>query len=560
MATKLWYEPSIIDSNRNNHFKPITFGSARFLGKKEALFLRLSEEGEGGKICPYIGTFIPENSIGSEHLHYADNSKSKIYARTPSNSNDDELQRCTGHIITFGSTRAGKGTGQIITNLLSWQGSVFVLDVKGENYLHSEGYRENKIGQNIFRFAPFEKYSNIWNPILYIRANLNRAEATHEERCQEEEDARYLANLIITSSGSKNDQFWEEKAKMLLVGLLIHIRTANLIENDDDIADPDKKHVLRERSMSELVRLNTLPPDDFLSLLGDMSESDTPQVQMVGNSFQGFLSDGGKLGQSIRSMLMKHLDVWGYERVHRVTYKLSTTKDDREPAINDFKFSQMRDGKTTFYLIIPPEYLSEYRSVLRVMIGCAIRELKDSFKLSKLDPDKPPVLFLLDEFAQLAYMKPIEEGLAYLAGYDVRLWFFLQDINQLKSNYPNSWESFFANTEFKCFFGVNDINTAKLVSEMAGTSTVENISNSNGTLVNTPNWSQEAQARNLTIATTMVSRSLMTPGEVLNLHANKQIIFIKSLSPMFLDLPKYYECPILKEKSEIQPSEEIDFL
>ena len=68
--------------------------------------------------------------------------------------------------------------------------------------------------QKVVRFAPFEKDSEIWNPLMSIRVKLNGTELTTEEQCQEEEDARYLTNLLITPSGSHNDVFWESSAKV----------------------------------------------------------------------------------------------------------------------------------------------------------------------------------------------------------------------------------------------------------------------------------------------------------------------------------------------------------
>lgn len=532
---------------------PKTFGSSGFLDSKFVTQTRLNEKGEGKSSCPYVGAIPPKTiqEIGA----YRKEPLIEIFARPPETRNyiaSDQLQSGTGHIITFGTTRSGKGTGQIIPNLLQWNGSVLVLDIKGENYLKSAGYRAEDLQQNVIRFSPFERESHIWNPIKSIRTIEDWENSDWNERCQEEEDARYLANLIIVSSGSKNDQFWEVKAKSLLVGLLLHVSTAALAISTTTKESESHQHRVKQRSMREITRLITLEPDDFQSMLKDMSDSDRTLVRQVGTGFQGYLKREGKLGESIKAMLIRHLDVWSYERVHRVTYKPSANEDDNEPGINDFDFSRMRDGNTSFYLIIPPEYLSEYRSVLRVLIGSAIRELKNSYIQSKTNPsysDKPPVLFLLDEFAQLANMSPIEEGLSYLAGYDVRLWLFLQDINQLKVNYPDSWESFLANTEFKCFFGVNDINTAKLVSEMTGTKTIPNLSNTKGSAVG-----------DNTVTHGYIGRPLLTPDEVLHMHPNNQIVFIKSLYPLCLDLPKYYNCNKLKGRSELPPPQDISFI
>jgi type IV secretion system protein VirD4 len=43
-----------------------------------------------------------------------------------------------GHILTCAPTGAGKGIGAVIPNLLTYPGSAFVLDLKGENFaVHS---------------------------------------------------------------------------------------------------------------------------------------------------------------------------------------------------------------------------------------------------------------------------------------------------------------------------------------------------------------------------------------------------------------------------------------
>lgn len=206
--------------------------------------------------------------------------------------------------------------------------------------------------------------------------------------------------------------------------------------------------------------------------------------------------------------------------------------------------------------------------MLRVLVGCAMRELRMSYRQAAAD--KPPVLFLLDEFPQLAYMRPIEEALLYLAGYDVRFWFFVQDISQLQMHYPNSWRTFFANTGTQCFFGVSDIQTANLVSEMAGTTTVYNYSFGNSVTASEStsgsqttgssrswggsnnygngghSWSSSSgggSSESYTSGRSSVSagrssqvnfvgRRLITPDEVMRLHDYEQIIFMKGLKPI----------------------------
>ena len=102
-----------------------------------------------------------------------------------------------------------------------------------------------------------------------------------------------------------------------------------------------------------------------------------------------------------------------------------------------------------------------------------MRDLRASYNEIR-DRAKPPVLCLLDEFPQLGYMQPIEEALLYIGSYAVKFWFFIQDLSQMQEHYDKRWRQFLANCGARTFFGVSDQETAKLVSEMSGQTTVKN--------------------------------------------------------------------------------------
>lgn len=559
---------------------PATFGTASFMERPELISLKLQERGEGATLCPYVGGLASGNAPGDR--------VSTIYARAVSAVGDTDRQKLTksnGHLLTVAPSRAGKGTGQIIPNLLRWTGSVLVLDVKGENYLQTAGCRQNKLGQRVLRFAPFEEASSVWNPLMSIRANPGARSTPVEE-----EDARYLTNLLVPPSGVGSDEFWENSAKNFLEGLLLFVRTKELRRDPPDPDDPEDCCLPRERSMAEVRRLLTLDDEGFDALLTTMGHSSRTLIAQAGNALKRQMKGDGKTGISIMSVALERTSVWGYTRLQKVTHKAG---EDGEPAANDFSFSDLRDGNTSLYLIIPPDYLTEYRSVLRVMIGMAMRELRMSYK-TYANKDVPPVLFLLDEFPQLAYMRPIEEALLYLAGYGVRFWFFVQDTSQLQTHYKNSWRTFFANTGTQCFFGVSDIATANLVSEMAGSSTVHNLSYGGSATMSSgdsgsrafgssssssTSWSasgggsSETEGSSETYTTgwnsslavgssrqlSYVARRLIMPDEVLRMHDQEQIIFMKGLKPIRATRVPWHAVDQLIELGNLSPPQEVDF-
>lgn len=59
------------------------------------------------------------------------------------------------------------------------------------------------------------------------------------------------------------------------------------------------------------------------------------------------------------------------------------------------------------------------------------------------------VLMILDEFAGLQRMTSIENAVAQIAGFGVKLFFVLQTLEQLKRVYKDGWETFLANAGLK---------------------------------------------------------------------------------------------------------------
>jgi type IV secretion system protein VirD4 len=123
---------------------------------------------------------------------------------------------------------------------------------------------------------------------------------------------------------------------------------------------------------------------------------------------------------------------------------------------------------TTVYLILPADRLESYANYLRLVVTSALRTLLRSPPSSTL----PPVLFMLDEFAQLGYLPPIENAMGIARGFGVQLWPFLQDLNQLHALYKDRWQTFIGNAAALTAFGPRDLFTARYLSDLCGTKTV----------------------------------------------------------------------------------------
>lgn len=552
-----WDDDRLVNQPRPNikTFIPTTFGSADFASLHEIQCYGLTQQGQGRTLAPFVGTI----SNGS-----SPEASPRVFGRSPSSI---ELLS-SNHSITIAKTQAGKSSGQLTINLLEYPGPTLVNDPKGELYSRTAGYRATELGHKVYRFAPEAEDTDVFNPLSAIRTdpNISYDKMTFEQKYIEEEDAKYLAELLITPSGNPEDVFWERLAQRIIVGLLLYTATAALTEElvvtligfDED--EEEKLRYLnlcrlRERSMYEVTRLLFLEPEAFKTLLELMSQSERSLIRNSATQYMRLEAGEGKIGQSIFAMLIGQLDVWTSQRIRRATYKPSAAPEAKR-VLNDFEFTDLADGTTTIYINFPVDLLPDSNPVLRVLIGTAMRQLKLKNKLLVDSPsghDKPPVLFLLDEFATLGYMRPIEDALTYIAGYNVRFWFFVQDISQLKLHYPKTWSTFFSNTGTQCFYGINDIDTAKLVSEKLGTATVENSAYNNGTSTGPGTWQGAGQRHNHSATTAYTARPLMTPDEIQRKSKDHAFIFVHGIKPILTRLTKYYEYPALVEKSKISP-------
>jgi type IV secretion system protein VirD4 len=72
-------------------------------------------------------------------------------------------------VLLAAPTRAGKGVGVVVPNLLDYTESVVVLDIKQENFELTSGWRQQQ-GHAVFLFNPFadDRRTHRWNPLTYV--------------------------------------------------------------------------------------------------------------------------------------------------------------------------------------------------------------------------------------------------------------------------------------------------------------------------------------------------------------------------------------------------------
>jgi type IV secretory pathway TraG/TraD family ATPase VirD4 len=381
------------------------------------------------------------------------------------NEEESPLGYCDDrHICLVSGTRGGKGTSVIVNNLCFWPGSAVVVDPKGENATVTAARRGrgNKyctgLGQAVHVLDPFmaadvdESYRSSFNPFDALDPN---SDETIDE-------ASRLADAIVVVKDGSHDPFWDESARKMLRGLILHVLTAEQFMPDERNLITLRNLVLRgEWQIAEAIREQG----------HDEEKIEAPHL-LLWRSMEANPAFGGLVaatGLRFRTMMKSSDKTFDgvLQSVDLHTEFLDSPAMQRCLAKSDFKLSELqtRPEGMTLYLSLPQRFMNTHHRWLRMMVVLTTTQME----ITRGNPATGhPVLMILDEFAGLKRMEAIEKGVAQLAGFGVKLFFVLQSLEQLKGTYPGHWETFLANAGLKVFFSIDDHFTREYVSKLAG--------------------------------------------------------------------------------------------
>jgi type IV secretion system protein VirD4 len=127
-----------------------------------------------------------------------------------------------------------------------------------------------------------------------------------------------------------------------------------------------------------------------------------------------------------------------------------------------------------------------------------------------------------------------ESALAFMAGYGLRAFLIAQSLNQIDKAYgPN--HSILDNCHVRIAFATNDERTAKRISDSLGTATE---------LRAQRNYAGHRLAPwlgHLMVSRQETARPLLTPGEVMQLPPNEEVVMVSGHPPIRAAKLRYYE-------------------
>ncbi|ATG43633.1 type IV secretory system conjugative DNA transfer family protein [Phaeobacter piscinae] len=412
------------------------------------------------------------------------------------------------HLLTIAPNRSGKGTTAIIPNLLQYQGSIVVIDPKGENAMITAKQRQ-AMGHDVLVVDPMG--------ITGMKAaRLNPLDWLSIGDIEIGDNAMLLADSIIRSEGG-DDPFWNEEAKALLRGVMLHVAT--------DPSEDGQRHLGRVRD------LLLLDGEDMKALFTSMLQS---PLQVVRSTAARSLQKEAKLLSNVLAS------------VQAQTHFLDSPRLRENLAHSDFDFADLKHKPMTIYLILPSDKLNSHGSWLRLLIQQA---LSVNARNIECQPDQP-VLFLLDELPALGRLTMVEQAYGLMAGYGMQLWGIAQDASQLKRIYGDGWETFISNAGVLQYFGSRDQMTADYFSALCGVTTVWNASTALARAFGQTsggNSSSTSTTITHTDTATGSQRKLAYPDELMRMDEARQLLLVENGHPIMGSKLPWFQDPKLKE-------------
>lgn len=463
-----------------NWVKPTTFGSAEWADLKH-----LQQHGLIGKDGFFLGIF--EDRGASYPLHYTSDR----------------------HLLTVAPTRSGKGTTAIIPNLLTYEGSGLIIDPKGENAMITAVRRgAGDPALNIPGMGQKVHVVDPWGITGLAASRFNPMDWLDPKDEDISENALMLADSIIAVHRGKQDQYWDEEAKSLLMGIALYVATdAREAEN---------------RSLGRVRDIISMGETELAEIMERMLESENSIVRSTVDRLQ---SKDPKLRSSVIASLQAH------------THFLDSPRIRESLKVSDFKFEDLKTSRMTVYLVLPADRLQPFGRWLRLLVQQA---LTVNARNIEVKPEKP-ILFLLDEMAALGHLTMVEQAFSLMAGFGMQLWGVVQDLSQLDRIYDKGWETFIGNSGVLQYFGSRDHKTAEYFSKLCGVETIEKFSFTRA-LAKAFGYSSSSggQGGSSSSGTTYTSsdtvdvaqRHLAYPDELMVLRDNKQLVMIENFNPI----------------------------
>jgi type IV secretion system protein VirD4 len=420
-------------------------------------------------------------------------------------------------VMLSAPTRSGKGVGVVIPNLLNWPDSAVVLDIKGENYDITAGYRAQH-GQAVYAFSPFDEVarSHRWNPLSTVRTSpLHRVG-----------DLLAIGQVFFPNdgSGTSSEAFFNDQARNLFLGLgLFLLETPELPRTIGELL---RQSSGRGRSLKE--HLN--------GLIEQRKAEHEPLSDECTDSLQRLLSNSENTLTSIVATLNAPLTIFADAVVDAAT------------SADDFRLEDVRRRRMSIYVRIPPNRLASARPLLNLFFSQLVS--LNTQRLPEPDPGRRVQCLLVnDEFAAMGRVGIISAAAAFLAGYDLRLLTVVQALSQLDAVYGEKEARTFAtNHGLQILYAPREQRDADQYSAMLGQFTDRAVSRARSRAFGPHGGSSigrnESEHR----------RALLLPQEFKELGSERLVVILENCKPILGEKIRYHRDKVFTSRLRPAPA------
>ncbi len=425
------------------------------------------------------------------------------------------------HSLIDGPSGAGKGAGIIIPTLLTYWGSVMVLDPKGENF-EETARRRKAMGDKIYRFDPYaaDGRTHRYNPLDYM------AEAPRHERLKE---AKRVAASLIIKHGKEENFLGGARDIFAATGILmVHRGTGTIAAIYDALTQPGGAFEI------------------LANLAEEADEAGIPEAAGLLRQYAGYEA---KVLSSYMSVLFEGgLNLWADPTVRAAT------------SATDFRVERMRQQGTSVYVTVSPGDLVPLAPLVRVLFQQAIGVISQRKpvlqkrrgfwgRLLGRPKRKPgalhepfPVLFILDEFTSIGKLDILIDALRFLRGYAGRVMIVIQSIASVRKIYGRDGaDELLGLCGFQVFMSPSDKETPEYISRSVGKFTRKSRSKQWTSNEFKSQYNERDEGS-----------ELIRPEQVRMIGKRKIIALIENCRPVFTDRATYFEDRVLKRISKGQ--------
>lgn len=409
-------------------------------------------------------------------------------------------------VLVLAPTGAGKTPRVVVPIVLRHRGPAVVTSVKGDVLALTRAARAAQ--GPIWVFDPDESTGPTarWSPLSTVH---HWADALDAALWVQE------SSKAGEARGLEGQKFWDDEGQKLLAPLLLLVARAG-------------------GTMSDVLSLVASLGNDEESaeLTASIAECDRGALQY----WSLFQSLESRTRANVLATASNVLKPWAHPRVANAVNVVAGDQDV-------FNIDELLDNAGTIYLVAPASTQRQFNAVYETLVNAILMVIEKRYGRTSR-PLSPPCLLMLDEAANIAPIRQLDQVASAMAGMGLIVVTVWQNEGQIESIYGAARARVVVAGHTNRIFlpGISDQRTLQAISDAIGNDLVKrHISGDNG--------GGSSQWHSITVA---------PADSIRELADNRAIMISWKRKPMLLEVPGWFEDPELRAMVDPEVAAEFD--